>query len=319
MYYFLYGEDFYSLKKKINAIKEKFKKTDPSLLNIADLSGADLSENNFWTNVLAAPFLASKRLTIVSNFLLENKDDNFKKNLVRDLAKIPESSLVFFVEDGIPDRRGALFKALNKPGIFQKFDLPSSASVGALIDEKTGEAGIKISNDAKNTLILYVGSNLYRAENEITKLILYTQSQNQKNIEVSLVEGMVQPEKSAGIFDFVDAIGSRNQKSALINFHKLIEAGENELYILSMIVYQFRIMLSVQGLLNNKIPGSSIAKAASIHPFVVTKTINLLRKYSQADLVKKFIRLGETDFAIKSGQIDAKLSILLLISDFCRG
>ena len=318
MYYLFFGPDFYSIKKKLTTIKQKFLKADPSSLNISELAGAELKAGEFWSAVLAAPFLASKRLIIVKNVLLESKDDDFKKDLAKGLAKIPETSLVFFVEDGNPDKRGALFKALNRPGIAQNFEAPTSSSIGKLIDDKVSENDIKISNEARNKFILYVGSDLYRAENEIVKLILYSKHEKIKTIESTLVDELIRPESSAGIFDFIDAIGVKNQKKAVSLLDKLIGAGENELYILSMIVYQLRNMIIISSYSNRRISAGEIAKATKIHPFVVQKTIGVLRKYDKRKLISDYIKIGEADFMIKTGQIDPKLCILMLISEFCK-
>ena len=300
------------------ALKEKFLLADPSSLNLAEFSGVELKAGNFWSAVLASPFLSKKRLVIVKNLLLENKDDDFKKDLAKSLAKIPDTSLVFFIEDGNPDKRGALFKSLNKPGIAQKFEASTPNTIRHLIEEKIAESGLSITTESLQKLILYVGSDSYRAENEITKLILYSKHQNIKIIESSLIEEMVKPESNAGIFDFIDAIGAKNQRKAVSLFEKLLENGENELYILSMIVYQFRNMLIISDYINRQTTSAQIAKSAGIHPFVVQKMMTILRKYQQQKLVQYYLKLGETDFAIKSGQIDSKLSILLLISEFCK-
>ena len=318
MYYLLYGENYYLIKKKINAIKEKFLLADPSSLNLTEFSGIALKAGNFWSAVLALPFLTQKRLIIVKGLLLENKEDDFKKDLVKGLAKIPDTSLVFFVEDGNPDKRGALFKALNKPGIAQKFEASTPNIIRHLIEERIEEKGLKITTEAMQKLILFIGSDSYRAENEIIKLILYSKHQDIKTIEANLIEEMVKPESSAGIFDFVDAIGTKNQKKAVSLFEKLLENGENELYILSMIMYQFRNMLIISEYLKRQIGVSQIAGLAKIHPFVVQKTAAILRKYNQEKLRRDYFKLGDTDFAIKNGHIDSKLSILLLISEFCK-
>lgn len=318
MYYLLYGENYYLIKKKVVAIKEKFLLADPSSLNLAEFSGIDLKAGNFWSAVLAAPFLAKKRLIIVKNLLLENKDEDFKKDLAKNLTKIPETSLVFFIEDGNPDKRGSLFKAMNKPGIAQKFEASTPNTIRHLIEEKIELGNIKITSEAIQKFILYVGSDSYRAENEITKLILYARHQKINTIEANLVEEIVKPESSVGIFDFVDAIGAKNQKKAVTLFEKLIESGENELYILTMIIYQFRNMLIISDYLIRRTPTGQIASLAKIHPFVVQKTTAVLGKYDRSKLISNYLKLGETDFAIKTGQIDAKLSILLLISEFCK-
>ena len=318
MYYLFFGQNFYSIKKKIAAIKDKFLKSDPSCLNLSEFIGTELSGDVFWSSVLATPFLASKRLIIIKNFLLENKDDDFKKELAKSLNKIPETSLVFFIENGNPDKRNSLFKALNKPGVVQNFDLPAPNLIMNLVVEKVEENNLKISSEAKNKFVLYIGSDLSRAENEIMKLILYAKHENLKTIEPSLVEEMVRPENNAGIFDFIDAVGAKNQKKAVSLFDKLVQAGENELYILSMIVYQFRNMITVLSYVDRRVQAGEIAKVAKIHPFVVQKTIGILRKYSKEELVANYIKLGDSDFAIKTGQIDPKLCILMLISEFCK-
>jgi len=317
MYYFFFGENYYLIKKKVSAIKNKFLLSDPSSLNISEFSGDDLDPGKFWSAVLALPFLAKKRLIIVKNLLLENKDDDFKKDLAKKLNKIPLTSLVFFVEDGTPDKRSALFKALNKTKISQNFTASSVDLISNIVAEALQETGIAISDEARKKFLLYVGVDSFRAENEISKLVLFAKNQKLVEINSDLVEDMVRPANSAGIFEFIDAIGGKNKENASILLTKLLESGENELYILTMIIYQYRNMLIVQDYLKRGIHPSQIAKMAKIHPFVVQKITSILKKHQEALLIAHYLDLGEYDSAIKTGRLDIKVALLMIISKFC--
>ena len=57
-----------------------------------------------------------------------------------------------------------------------------------------------------------------------------------------------------------------------------------------------------------------IAKIAKLHPFVVQKSIQIVNKYQKIDLIKKYFLLHKTDCELKTGEIDPKIAIDLLVA-----
>jgi DNA polymerase-3 subunit delta len=315
MPYLFYGEDTYSIKEKINGIKQKFLQKDSADINFSFLNGTDTGGDIFWNTVLAAPFLTDKRLVIVQNLLLKNKDEEFKKSLAKQLERIPGSTLVFFIELGQPDKRSALFKALNQKKYSQVFGLPTPHQIGQFIEERILRESISISPQNKSKLLLYVGNDYHRALNETEKLILYVKSKNVSEIKEGDIDLLVCPENNASIFNFIDYLAAKKTKEAALSLQKLILSGENELYILTMIVYQFRNLLKIDDLKQKKYSRDQIAREAKIHPFVVAKSLSSLNYFDDRKLLDAiYLRLSKLDFEIKSGKIEGRLGLDLLIT-----
>jgi len=312
MYYLLFGENSYAIGQKVSALKAKFLEADPSGLNLLEMEGASLTWNDFTSAVMTLPFLAEKRLVIIKNLLLENGDNELKKGIADHLDKIPASSIVFFVETGLPDGRSALFRALNKPKIAQEFKAPTARDFLNLLEQNCKSAGISIRPELEQKLSFILSNDPGLGQLEIEKLILYVQSQGRGEIEGKDIELLVQAQNPINIFDFVDAVANKNLKKAFINLSQLLAQNNSETYILSMIVYQFRILLIIFDLLGRNLSEPQIAKEAKLHPFVVKKSISLAKKYNKDELIRAYGKLREADFSIKTGGADPKIALTML-------
>lgn len=316
MILFIYGQDTYRAIAKLNLIKAKYLDTNlgDTNLNTIDFSHQDLDFNQISQQVLAMPFLAPKRLVIFKNLLRDGskKLTEFSEKL---LSKIPETTILLFFEDGLPDRRSSLFKKLNQPKQAEEFKLLEANQLRSWIKNKTTEYGASIESQAIEKLILYVGNNLWRLDNEIKKLATYNLQLTTNDIEL-----LVKPSVKSNIFDLVDSLAQKNISQAHQELQKLLQAGENELYILTMIVNQFRNLLIVKDLSENsnfQIPASKfqVTRLSGLHPFVAEKSLRQCRNFTLQELKAIYQILLEYDIKIKSGQIEPKLALDLLIVD----
>ena len=316
MIIFLYGEDSYRSRQKLNQIKEKFKKSDPSNINLAILDGEKTSLEEIRKTIQAVPFLAKKRLVIIENLLTKNKN----KTLLEELAnyikkrKISESTVLVFWEENKPDERTKLFKLLKKPGRAQEFKLLSGYSLSRWIKGEIEKRGGKIERKAIEKLAAYVGNDLWQMSNEIDKLISY---QALKPITSENVEVLVKAKLDTNIFNLIDAIGEKNRKGALKLLQDQIESGAHPLYLLTMIIYQFRNLLIIKDLIEQGLNQYQIQKETKIHPFVVQKTFSQARNFSLNELKKIYQKLLETDIALKTSKIEPNLALDLLITKLC--
>lgn len=327
MILFFYGEDNFRLKQKIKELKQKFIDASLGDTNLAVLDGKTEPYDNIVRQILAMPFLAKSRLVIIENLLKEGKPE-VKEKIVEFLPKIPASSVVVFVEEGSPDKRTALYKKLNQPKTSQEFKLLEGAELNKWIKDEVRRRGGEIESDAIDKLVEYVGNDLWRMANEIDKLTAYRLQTPEKigslstvvgsHIAVSDIELLVKPMVESNIFDLIDAIGAKNQKKALYELHALLEAGQNELYILSMIVYQFRNLLIVRDFLDRGTTNQyDLAKKAKIHPYVAGKTLAQARSYGLDELKNIYAKLLDFDCAIKTGKMESRTALDLLTVKLC--
>lgn len=164
---------------------------------------------------------------------------------------------------------------------------------------------------------------MWKIRNELEKLSVYS-----GQLSVREVENLVRPKIEAKIFDLVDAFGEKNAKKAHQELSKLLEKDEAELYIFTMIVGQFRNILIIKDYLNpndkaqssNQAQNSKfqIAKELGMHPFVAQKTSFQAKNFTLDELKKIYQKLMDFDIKIKTGEIEPRLALDLLIAEICR-
>lgn len=315
MYIFFYGTNSYAIHEKVESIKDKYRQKCAGDFNLLTLdSEAGLSITDFRRQVEALPFLATSRLIIVLNPLSKLKKDDQEK-VAAYLPNIPTTTVVVFAETGSYDRRVKLFHALQKAKIATEVkDLNNSEMINFIVRRVKTQNG-RISHAGAALLAEYIGPDLWRATNEVNKLVDYA---GEDLIKEETVRLLVSPEVSSDIFALVDAISFRKPEVADQALIKLRQTGEADIKILGMIVYGLRNLLIVKDYLSRGATRDQIGRKTRLHPYVLTKTMAASQRFELPELKKHFVACADTDARIKTGQIKADLGLDLLIMRLVR-
>jgi len=310
MIIFLYGEDSFRSQKKLDEIIEQYKKAHKSGLNLIRLEakGKDFSELAYSFKIVS--MFAEKKLVILTNLFLNQK---FQEDFLKDIKSLESSKdvIVIFEKDS-PDQRSKFFKALKKAVKSQEFNFLDNAKLSMWVDKELESHKSKIDPLAKNIFLGCVGSNLWLAENEIKKLANFKPGCVINKEDVQL---MVRPKIENDIFKTIDAIAQKDKKLALQLLHKHVEGGDNVLYLLSMVSYQFRNLLVIKDLMEKRNTYEQIVKKSGLHPFVVKKNYYLCNQFQDDQLKKIYQKIFLIDSDIKTGKIDPETALDLLISE----
>lgn len=313
MIYFLYGIDSYRIREKEQELVAQFLAGDESGINLEKVDGVEMSLAQFEQVVSAVSFFAGDKVVVIENLLTQNKDSELKGKIA-DKIKKDLSIKILFIEYGEPDKREKLYKVLSKTENIFVFGPLSDYELSQWINSTVKKRSFKIDRAATEALAVAVGANLWRLTNEINKLILYVKSQKRDQIKISDIKEMVKSEFNPNVFQFIEAIATGNKKSSVKLLQQFINNGENENYLLSMIIYQFRTLTIIKDLLDRGRSNSAIASEARINPYVVQKSLPVLKKYSLENLINYYQKLYEYDVKIKTGQLDAKVAVDLLVA-----
>ncbi|MFC1617653.1 DNA polymerase III subunit delta [Patescibacteria group bacterium] len=316
MIIFLHGEDTYRSRQKLDEIIAKFEAKDSSGMNLAVLSMKESKFADFSKTVTAMPFMGDRRLVVAKNLLSEAKAD-LQEPIAKMLKdkKIPAETTVIFYEQAKPDRRKKLFKDLNKEKLAQEFKLLADYEVSNWVQAEVARREGEIAPSAAAKLAAYIGNDLWRLSNEIEKLIIYRSNQE---IRAEDVELLVKAKLDENIFNLVDAVSNSNVSQALKLLHENFEQGQSEQYLLAMISYQFRNLAQIKPLLDEGMPEDLIKKQTGLHPFVIKKTATQARRFSQDKIKKIYDILVRTDIAMKTGKVEQKTALDLLVVGLCR-
>ena len=310
MIIFLYGQDTYQSRQKLNEIVEHFKKIHKSGLNLKSFNLQEASFKDFKDEIQQSSMFKGKKLIVLTN-VFSNAD--FKEKFKKDAQFFKEvKDIILFYENKkiLESDKFALF--LKKQGEFQKFELMEKQKLKDWIKQEFRKQETEIGEFALNLLIDFTGNDAWRLSNEIKKLCLFKKEKDK--IEIQDVKILVNPKIETDIFKTIDAIAQKNKKQALLLIHQHLEKDDSVFYLLSMINFLFRnlIMVKSYGLPSNSL---AISKATGMHPFVIKKTINSAERFSMEELKKAFQKLFETDLNIKSGKIDPEAGLKALIID----
>jgi DNA polymerase-3 subunit delta len=327
LFYVFYGSDEFSRSETLNSFKKRLGSPDTIDLNTTVLDKASTSLAELRHACDAIPFLAEKRLVIAVNLLtrlsakaghkLTPSQRAYRHDLCEYLPTLPETTrLVFVDDDDLPARHPVVKLAKEHDrGYLKRFAPPSDDMLPSWIHKQVQKHGGQIDEDAAYQLGAVIHGNLRLLDQEITKLVTYTNGQ--RPITLEDVQMLVPYTKEVLIWDMVDAIGQRNHKTASQGLHQLLIDNQHPLYLLTMIVRQFRLLIQVKDLESRGATQSQVIQTLHLHPFPARKLHDQATRLTADYLENAYRLLLDTDVAIKTGEIEAALALDLLVVSLC--
>ncbi len=348
MIIFLYGEDDFRAKQKIKEMKNKFvREVDPSGSALSVLDGKDVTLKEINDKIGAASLLAKKRMLVLEDIFSSRKKDVLEEALdyFKEKEKKGNEDIIVIYQGNIKNKKKGnkietlkmdpsgrekpllvkekkLFDFLSQQKFAQEFKRLNTGDTASWIKNRFKEKGGDISLKAAQELSSLVGSELWQAENEIDKLINYkkgslpqlTDDQEKVNIEIEEVQLLVKGSFDENIFALTDAISARNRSLALKLLEEQYEAGLTDSYLISMVIRQTGILLSIRQALDSGMSSRQIISELKLHPFVIQKGIGQVRNFSLETLKRMLAKLVEIDKDMKTGKGDARTLLNVLLS-----
>jgi DNA polymerase-3 subunit delta len=323
-FYVFHGEDEFTRSETLCDFKRRLAPPDMVALNTTVLDGKGTTLADLRHACDALPFLAERRLIIVEGLLtllsprrsqeLSEAKQRFLSDLTDYLPHLPPTTRLVFVEKGtLPSNHPVVELAKREErGYVRHFERPDANTLPQWIKKRLHKHGGRIEARAAHRLAAIVGADLRLLDQEIVKLVTYTNAE--RPITETDVEMLVPYSQDAIIFDLVDALGRRDGRTAAETLHHLLAEGEHPLGLLGMIVRQFRLLIEVKALKANGASSRDIAQTLKIHPFPARKLYGQATHFTAAQLEKVYRHLSETDVEIKTGKIDPELALDLLVA-----
>jgi len=319
MLIFLYGQDSYRAREKLNKIIENYKKIHKSGLNLKFYDGKSLDFQDFKDETQQTSMFKEKKLAILKNVFSNQK---FKEEFLKEGKKfIVSKDLILFYEEGEIPVKDKLAIFLKKNGKSQEFKPLGGEKLKNWLKKEFKKYNTEITSLGLEKLISFVGPDLWRMSNEIAKLVNYKREKGkQSKVEIEDIELLVKAEIKNDIFKTIDAIALKDKKKALSLIHQHLEKGDFPLYLLTMITFQFRNLLLMKSLESKEqfYGNYSYGRATNrlgIHPYVARKAAEQARKFSLEELKKIYHKLFEIDLGIKTGRINSQTALDLFIAE----
>ncbi|MBI4426837.1 MAG: DNA polymerase III subunit delta [Candidatus Kerfeldbacteria bacterium] len=322
MIIYLSGEDTFRSRERLKTLRQAFiKKYDPSGINVVHLEGDGLKLETFQAAVASQGFLSSRRFVVVDRpYDADKKTQEAVAQYVRE-KQIPEETIVvFWTDQEAPTRKrkdaepSALAAVLRGVKNHEVFDPLEPVEVERWIIRRAKALGSSIERAAAERLAGTVGSNLWSAANELEKLRYLAHG---RTITAADVAASVGEPLEADIFAFTDALSRKDTQRASALLEQQLRSGANELYLLTMLARQVRILLSVGDIVQHEPNPATIASRLKLHPFVVKKALQQVRTFSQRELIAAHDQLVEIDFKLKNTQANPRALLELFVLSVC--
>ncbi|MEK7606709.1 MAG: DNA polymerase III subunit delta [Patescibacteria group bacterium] len=313
MILFLHGADTFRSSARLRELMDGFvKKYDSARMNIAVIS----EKTDPWAvrGLLGSlPFLASRRLVVV-----------------RDLLTLPADVLAALAEassGGVPETSVLLVRVaadLEEKKKYKEAAEPFCSSVGATIEvcaELQGKAfddfvarllkknNCRITRDALREFVWRCQGDLWRIDQESKKLASFCGEKEAILEDVRVAVGGVEEED---MFALLDALAAGNWAGALFCLERQKRAGVTPYSMLSMMVWQMRLLVSARLLLDED-PRAAVTTRMKVKPFVGEKAASMARRWSLPDLRAIYQGLLQVDIKMKTGGGDPEALLALLV------
>ena len=318
--YFLFGNDEFAISRKLKDFESDFSDPTSADMNTARLEARTVSDTDLNNAVNAMPFLAKRRLVLLSNPSSKYNNASTRKKFFEYMEKAPETTRLVMYESVEPKEavKHWLVKWAEKNDKkiqTKSFMLPKLRDMTGWIVNETKKQDGQIEPRAAEMLKDMVGVDTRQAGMEIAKLLAYVNWA--RPINTSDVEAVCIVTSQQSVFDFVDALSNGNGKVAQYLLHRLLES-EDSFSLWGMVVRQFRLLIQAREILDGRGNKDDVARALGVHPFVAEKTTGQAGRFSVEFLEHIYHKMLSIDEGVKTGQVTLDLALDTLVVELTK-
>ena len=287
--YFLAGEESYYIDEISDYIEDNVLTDIEKEFNQTVIYGRETDVLSIISNAKRYPMMANYQVVIVKEAQNVLKIEELLSYIENPLDS---TLLVINYKYKKVDKRKSFFKQVDKKGVLFESKKLYDNQIAGWINSYVRERGYDITPKASAMLTEFLGTDLSKVVNEITKLILNVPEKATINDE--LVERNIGISKDFNIFELQNAIGTRNiLKANQIANYFAANPKENPLVKTTTILFGFFSKLMIYHQLKDK-SRNSVASALSINPFfvkdyqVATKNYSLQKLSGIISLLKEY-------------------------------
>ena len=330
MKHLLYGDDSFTIRETISAMKENVGTPDLRDVNVSTFEASEVSFDELVATSSTVPFMADRRMVIVRGLLgtfepgpaarsrsrpARNGESALGEweRLAEYLPTVPETTDLVLV-DGRLNRNNPLLRRIGRLVTVRMFPLPRGGELRAWVRDRASSKGMEVEPRAVDRLAETVGGDLDTLDSELEKLASYRPD---GPVTEADVDELVSYTREANIFATVDAVVEGRSGPAIRLARQLLESGRPPSYLLAMLARQVRLLVLAKELKTDGVATSELGSRLKLSDYPLKKTLEQERRFTSDRLAQMHRRLLETDVEIKSGTVPEEIAVELLIADLC--
>ncbi|MDF2532782.1 MAG: holA [Clostridia bacterium] len=339
--YLLYGQESYLLDKAKELLKEKVVTAFPEL-NFNTLDGEALTVDQLQNACETFPFGCEKKLVVVRQpaFLKKTgkkgedekeeegnesegevktqKDSGELKNYLELLKELPDSCCLLLLYYGDLGKSKKVNDAVMKDGAVFEFKSAEKDELVKWVKNSFGRFHKKIGFKEIDYFTVLSGyldknseKNLYDLENEVHKISAF--AGKEEEVSIQHIDAVMPKSLENDIFKLINSCADKRISESLSVLSDLLMQGEEIFAVLAMITKQIRTMAAVVELNQKGMDAKAAASKLKVHEFYAKNCLSYGRKIGMQGLIKGLNNCVSTEMSVKSGKMDKRLAIEMLI------
>ena len=293
--YFLMGEEPYFIDKLTEFIEETILQEHERDFNQTILYGRDVTVDDIVGNAKRYPMMADRQLVVVREAQELSKTIENLDSYVSNLQ--PTTVLVIAYKYKTIDKRKKIYKSIAKDGVIFESKKMYDNQVGTWISRVLQGKGYTIEPKANAMLVEFLGNDLSKISNELSKLQIILPKGHQ--ITASDIEKNIGFSKDFNVFELQNALGSKNQLKAYQIVQYFSEnPKENPMVLTTGLIFAFFVKLLKYHGMKDKNP-KLVAPALGVSPFFLKDYDVALRNYPMKKVSSIVATLRDIDVKSK--------------------
>lgn len=293
--YFFMGDEPYYIDKLTEYIEQNVLQEHERDFNQTILYGRDVTMDDVVGSAKRYPMMADRQVVIVR----EAQDLSRTIDALESYAENPQPTtvLVFAYKYKTLDKRKKVTKLIDKHGLVFESKKLYENQVGTWISRVLQGKGYSIEPKANAMLVEFLGNDLSKISNELTKLEIILPKGHTitaKDIEVNIGFS-----KDFNVFELQNALGSKNQlKAYQIAQYFADNPKDNPMVVTTSLVFSFFVKLLKYHGIKDKNP-KTVAPMLGVSPFFLKDYDLALKNYPMKKVSAIIAALRDIDVKSK--------------------
>jgi len=300
--YLIHGSEELRLEQALDRLKSRLSQDADLDFNLQTFRGESAHADEIVGACNTMPFMSDRRLVIVRDADKLQKPDLDK---LAQYARNPaETTTLVLVAEKV-DRRTGLFSAVEKLGGVAEYKAPRKSEYPSAVMDMFSSRGRSVGRDAAESLVKAVGHDLSRLSVEVDKVVAF--AGDQRTLSRNDVEEVMSSTASTSVFEFLDALGSRDARITLRSANELLAQGETVHGIHAMAVRRVRDLVATQALVaRGQASSSALAAALRRQEWQVRDFLRQAGRFAPGELVDALRGAAAAEAAMKTSR-DSRL------------
>jgi len=249
------------------------------------------------------PFMADRRLIVVRNHPALVGRADADERLTGYLPSVPASAVLLFFCTQKPDARKKLYVAVKKLNGIVVFSPLRDRELTSFVTSAFRDLGKECDDRTADFLIFTSGSDTGLLLTEIAKVAAH--AGDSPSIHPDSIRAVATPSTECTVFQMVDAVVSGQSSRAFTLMRSQLLDGTDRMYMLSMLLRQFRLLQHIKIMQYEKRTAAEIRSALGVPPFAVDQYVRQASGWSNGKVKTAVNLCFDTEYAVKSGRLNA--------------